>query len=57
VAWSCIQIGVCVLQDHISHWVPGMTEIESSVAVEVSGVKPYHNSLLYKGVHVLCCFI
>jgi hypothetical protein len=38
--------GVSVLLDHISHWISGPMEIETSVPVEISGVKSDLNSLI-----------
>jgi hypothetical protein len=38
---------VLVLLYYISHWVPGQNKTEASVPIEVSGVEPDLDGLLY----------
>jgi hypothetical protein len=46
---------VLVLLYHNSHWIPGPSVIETPVPVEISGVKPDLDSLLYQAVYVSQC--
>jgi hypothetical protein len=48
---------ISVLLYHISHQVSGLTKIETSVLVKVSGMQPDLSSCLYQAVHVSRCFI
>jgi hypothetical protein len=46
-----------MMLDRISQQIPGLTEIETSIPVKVSGVKPDFDSFYYYVVHVFGCFI
>lgn len=43
---------VSELLHHNSHWIPGTSEPETPVSVEVSGVKSVLDNHLYQAVHV-----
>jgi hypothetical protein len=48
---------IYILLEHVSHWVPGLTESEATGPVKVSGVKPDLNGLLYHMVYISCGLI
>jgi hypothetical protein len=48
---------IFILLYHTSNQLPELIEIETSIPVKVSGVKPDLGSHLYQAVLATCCFI